>query len=230
MTTIPEAKKILSNNKVFGPAVFGPAEWKKYFGEFFKNLGQINTGKIPKIPWSQTELENTAIKQEHFLFLGLDSLGGMPLDMHAWHRYMHGEPLYPSVRFYSGEKHPMFSWYDEAQNATCQFRWYLMPDGTVKNSRNLSYEKQVALLPDEYEVPSTIERVTGNILCYLLNGGYLDEFYRARTTGQVSAGQPSYYEVYVYGYGTPEVHLCAAPSSADYAHFSIGVAASRKLP
>ena len=49
-----------------------------------------------------------------------------------------------------------------------------MPVGIVEGSRNLSYDRQVAILPGEYEVPTAPARVTANFLYLVLNKKYLD--------------------------------------------------------
>lgn len=153
---------------------FGPMDWKRFFGKKF----QIAT--VPEIPWSQSELESPEINQEHFLFLGLDRLDGKLLNLPAWHRV------------YSGESHPKFywDWYltHKFAQAPCVLRWYLMPVGIVEGSRSLSYDRQVAMLPDEYEVPTATARVTANVLYYLLNKKYLDTDYWARTSDKSDGG------------------------------------------
>jgi len=187
---------------------FGPNEWKKSFGKKF----QLAT--IPEIPWSQSELENPEINQEHFLFLGLGRLDGKSLNLPAWHK------LYP------GENHPKFywDWYLSRKFAqgTCEPRWYLMPVGIMEGSRSLSYDRQVAMLPDEYEVPTAPARVTANVLYYLLNKKYLDTDYWARTSDKSDGG----YRVLVQGLSDSGLHVYYW---FDDARVSIGVSASRKF-
>jgi hypothetical protein len=153
---------------------FGPNEWTEFFGE------KVQIATVPEIPWSQAELENPGIKQEHFLFLGLDRLDGKPLNLPTWNKV------------YSGEYHPKFylDWYltHDFAKKTCRLCWYLMPVGIVEGSNNHSYDQQIAMLPSEYEVPSAIERVSANILYYLLNRKYLDPDYWARTNDKSYSG------------------------------------------
>lgn len=153
---------------------FGSLEWMKFFGNKF------SLANIPEIPWSQTELENPGIDQKHFLFLGLDLLDGKSLSLPAWHKIYHGE------------NHPKFywEWYltHKFAQIPCELRWYLMPIGILKGSVNLSYDRQIALLPDKYEVPNASARVTANILYYLLNKKYLDTDFWARTSDKSDGG------------------------------------------
>jgi len=163
IVSIQEAREILGINNVFGPE-----EWKKFFGDKFQLTD------IPKIHWTKTALSNLPIKQDHFLFLGLDSIGGEPLNVATWYKN------------YSGDKDPKFDGNFGLANiraeATCKLRWYLMPVGIVKGSENLKPHPQLLLLGQKYEVPTAIERVAANILYYLNNNKYLDSgIYAART-------------------------------------------------
>jgi len=187
---------------------FGPEEWTKFFGKKF----QLTT--IPEIPRSQSELENPGINQEHFLFLGVDNLDGKPLNLPAWHKV------------YSGENHPKFywDWYltHKFAQVSCELRWYLMPVGVVEGSLSLAYDRQVALLPDKYEVPTALARVTANILYYLLNKKYLDTGSWSRTSDKSDGG----YRVNVQGSSGSGVGV---DSWDDDAHGDVGLSASRKF-
>jgi hypothetical protein len=186
---------------------FGPQDWAKFFGSKFK------IAAIPEIPWSEAELENPGIRQEHFLFLGLNQLGGKPLNLPAWHN------LCP------GENHPKFylDWYltHDFAKKTCRLRWYLMPIGIMEGSRSLSFDNQVAMLPDKYEVSIASARVTANILYYLLNKKYLDADYWARTSDKSDGGD----RVGVRGHSDYGLYV---RNWDDDAYDSIGVSASRK--
>ena len=187
---------------------FGSQEWIKFFGK------KVQVANIPEIPWSQAELESPGINQEHFLFLGLEHLDEKPLNLPMWHK------VFP------GGKHPKFYWdwylsHDFAKT-TCGFRWYLMPVGIVEGSTNLSYDQQVAMLPDGYEVPLAIERVSANILYYLPNRKYLDPDYWARTDDKSDGG----HRVHVQGNSDGGLDVS---DWYDGAVSYIGVAASRKV-
>ena len=196
-----EARKIMGEKNFFGQE-----EWTKFFGE------KVQLATIPEIPWSQSELENPGINQKHFLFLGLNCLDGEPLNLPIWRE------LYP------GENHPKFylDWYltHDFAEKTCGLRWYLMPVGIVGGSNNLSYDRQVAMLPDKYEVPQTSARVAANILYYLLNKKYLDTNYWARTSDEFGGFRVSVQGDSDFGLGVYDWHVDA--------HDRIGVSASRK--
>lgn len=203
--TIEESKEILGRENVFGPD-----ECKNFFSNKFQ------VANIPEIPWSQDKLEYPVIKQEHFLFLGSEHLDGKSLNLPAWHK------------LYSGEGHPKFywNWYlsEVFAQGTCGFRWYLMPVGIVNGSENLPYNSQVAMLPDEYEVPTTPERVTANIFYYLLNKKYLDADSWARTCDLSDGPLP----LRVGVRGLSDVGLHVVSWGVDV-HPDIGVSASLKI-
>lgn len=194
---------------------FGPEDWLTYFGNRVK-FNKIQLAKVAEIPWSEEELNNPGIDQQHFLFLGVEELDGMSLDLPKW------KEVYPSR-----EKHPRLfaDWclMESFAKDICQLRWYLMPVGVVNGLTNRTYQQQQAKLPRSYEVPNTIERITANILFYLLNSRYLDRDLWARTRDQK---KDSGHRINVRGYSQNGV---CVNLFHDDAHFDIGVAASLKF-
>lgn len=197
--------------------IFGPEEWSNFFGDKFQKTN------IPDVPWSKDSLEHPKINQKHFLFLGIDTLDGKPFDLLALYK------LYPEG------KHPkVYHRSDIAANkfvlGTCSFRWYHMPIGIVEGSLMYgreSYDNQLALLPDEYEVPSAIERAIANVLYYFLNKTYLDrdphEVKSARTSDVTDKGD----RVIMSAMYTTGLDIFDDRFSSS---FKSGVSASRKLP
>jgi hypothetical protein len=201
--TIEIARSIVGNKNFFGPE-----EWNRFFGNKFQ------IANIPEIPWSQAELKSPGISQTHFLFLGIDKLDGKPLSLSTWYKLC------------SGGKHPKIysDWYlnHKFAQVTYELRWYLMPIGIVEGSQSLSYDRQVDLLPDVYEVPTAPARVTANILYYQLNGRYLDTDCWSRISDKSDGG----YRVFLRGDSGIGVFV---DFWYDGASVSIGVAASRKF-
>lgn len=202
-TTVEVAKEIMGTKNFFGPD-----KWIKFFGK------KIQFANIPEIRWNRSEIENPGINQGHFLFLGTDKLNEKPLDIIAWQK------------LFSGETHPKFylDWYltHKFAKKTCGLRWYLMPIDIVKGSNNLSYNQQNQMLPSEYEVPSVIERVSANVLYYLLNKKYLDMGYWARTNDLSDGGR----RVNVQGNSDDGLFISLW---SDNANLHVGGAASRKF-
>ena len=158
-----EARSILGEKNVFGPD-----EWKELFGRKF----QVTS--IPEIPWNMDVLKNPGIDQQHFLFLGLDVLGGEPLNIPTW------DKLYPGK---DKDHQRLCTLYFRNIPAfyqhTCDLRWYLvvfnLRSSTGDHKKHWGpYDNLIALLPGGYEVPGMAELVTGTILYYLLNQEYPD--------------------------------------------------------
>jgi hypothetical protein len=182
---IVEAKEILGEKNVFGQD-----EWLKYFQAMGINLGSTedeirNAGAIP---WSKEKLRNTGVNQPFFLFLGVKDINGEPLNINKWNSLLNkgqnpqfyrpptGTAL--SNTLTSTNKNfdlKIFTYFkSEFSQVSCQLRWYLTNASVLVGSVKRSYDQQLAMLPDGYEVPSAIERVTANFLYYLLNEKYLD--------------------------------------------------------
>lgn len=193
---------------------FGPEEWITHSGikvEFSKD--QLD--RIAEIPLSEKELKKPKINQPHFVFLGVDKPDDEPLNLKEWKKICPG-PNHPKL---------FSDWIlkETFAKETCQFRWYSMPVGIVKGSDNLTYQQQLDMLPDSYEVPNVIERVTANFLFHKLNQKYLDQVFWARVRDKE---KDFGYRVGVGGWADGGV---CVNDWYDGACSRIGVAASRKL-
>ncbi len=200
-----EAREIMKGN------FFGPDEWMKFF-----NLPDRLT-TVPEFPWTEDELVYPGLKQEHFLFLGLSSLGNTHLDLMNW--YQRGKGVHDMVRPALANKFAL---------SPCQYRWYLMTVGYVEGSLNLSFNLQVASLPSDYEVPLAIERFTANMLYKLLHAdehGFMDWSCWVRTRDQSNDGLRV--EVMTSTYG--DLGAVAVRCASEEASFSVGLAASRQI-
>jgi hypothetical protein len=179
MTTVQRAVEILG-----GKNVFGPKEWLHWYKAESEKTNFINSGRpiIDEVPWDEADLRAPGINQPHFLFLGIPDLRSLPLNMNTWNeikKHDYGGGFYRhSTLGYNPDTERYQKWLGILNNdfalRTCDFRWYLMTVNCVVGSTNLSYDQQIALLPNAYEVPSAIERITGNFLFHLLNRKFLD--------------------------------------------------------
>lgn len=202
------ARRILGEKNVFGPD-----EWKKSFGKKF----QVTS--VPEIPWSVDVLGNPGIDQEHFLFLGLDVLGGEPLDIAAW------DKLYP------GDGDPKLYWIPWNKQTfarrTCELRWYLVLFCFDKHWA--PYDNLFALLPNTYEVPGITELVTATVLYYLLNKKYPDtEGWMAYTRDKTNDGYRAIFRTTAAD-GAQIIDNLRLDDAGDMLN-TLGIAASRKLP
>lgn len=201
---------------------FGAEDWLELYASHGLEFTKKQLVQIAEFPWGDDELilpdpweEDKPVRKTHFAFLGVKRIGKRSLNLPLWHQ------IHP------GPEHPKFwtEWNPKNRFAqkTCELRWYLMRIGIVPESTGISYSQQVAMLPDSYEVPLTVERVTANFLFYQKNGGYLDQDYWAQCQDQSAHGSC----VVVGHFG--DRGLGVNDWGDDAAH-GTGVAASRKIP
>jgi len=203
-----EAKKNLGQKNVFGAD-----EWKKFFGNAF----QVKV--VPEIPWSMDVLKNPGINQEHFLFLGLNVLGGEPLNIPAWNK-LRKDKDHPKLLWTTWNKHAF-------TQRTCELRWYFLSMSFGNHWG--PYNNLVSLLPDGYEVPGSIELVTATILYHLLNKKYPDTGgAMANTSDKTDKGHRVIFRI-SEDEGAKIVDNFHLDDSNDMVE-KLGIAASRKLP
>lgn len=117
------------------------------------------------------------------------------------------------------------SWYAQQAFAsnTATLRWYLPLASIVPKSTSTAWDKQLLMLPAEYEVPTAIEEVSKDILAYRKTGVYLNPSVYARVNDTTSDG----YRVDVGGIGGDGLSIYGWDGSDGC---RVGVSASRKLP
>jgi hypothetical protein len=187
--SISEAREIMGQDNFFGPD-----EWQKFFNNQFV--------KVPKIPWTKSELKNLPFK--HFLFLGDAAFNPI-----SWKAI--------GSTFDSRLKHNFMK-------IPCELRWYLMPVGIFPKSINKYIGVQVRFIKPNYEVPKVTERFTANVLYFMLNNKYLDNSIWATTIDAYGANE------YVLIRSVRNV-LCLGTEFANITkECTMGVAASMKLP
>ena len=152
---------------IMGDRIFGPEDWAALYNARLPK-------RIPAFPWSEDVLKGPSpfhkgktVAETHFAFLGLAKLNGKPLTIAKWHEL---HPTMGQPRLYSDNP-----WYWNEQfvtDATCEFKWYLMPLDIVPDSERKIYQEQLALLPAEYDVPMAIAEVTKDILAFRKTGTY----------------------------------------------------------
>lgn len=207
---------------LLGQNFFGVQEWSTSFGVA---LSSDQLQEIATFPWGEGVLNvpcpfvgGRLVRETHFAFLGLSAVDGEPLtilhlhDLHA----RAGRPLF----YYAAN--PWYEKFAFASEATCDFRWYLMPQEIVPGSTGRGFDEQVAALPPGYEVPSAVEEVLKVTLCYVKNGVYLN----AKRWGRCRETLPDGSRVSVGRFG---------PRGLFVNHYwgdggGLGLAASRNLP
>jgi hypothetical protein len=155
---------------ILGRNIFTDADWMSYYDTKFTRKQTREAGKFP---WSEDILNSPCpfnpgklVKDTHFAFLGISSLNGQPLTVAKWIE-LHPATCQPRFYFSNG---PWHAGQPHTDMATLELRWYLMLRDIVPGSTNKSPEEQVAMLPPEYELPSTIAEVTKDLLVFRKTG------------------------------------------------------------
>jgi len=215
------ARLILGNN------LFGLEEWETLYGVKFTKKQRREAGKFP---WSESVLTGSCpfnpgkqIKDTHFAFLGITGINGQPLTVAQWN-VIHPPTGQPKFYFNSN---PWHAGQPYADTATLELKWYLLLKEIVPNSTGKTPGDQVAMLPAEYETPTTIAEVTKDILAFrklsvrLNHSRWAACTERTIKTAQIDAGRVSCVGVFG-GYGLLVSYWDGRVSD------SVGVGASQK--
>lgn len=213
---------------VLGRNIFTDADWMSYYDTSFTRKQLRDAGKFP---WGEDILNSTCplcgkvVKECHFAFLGITAIKGLPLTVAKW---LELHPATGQPKFYFNQN-PWHVGQPHTDVATMQSRWYLLHKEIVPNSTDKTPEEQVAMLPPEYEVPTTIAETTKDILVFRKtdvcpNGSrWAACTERTVKTSTVSGGHVS-----CVGYvGESGLHVGGWHGRRDC---SVGVGASRKFP
>lgn len=204
--------------------IFGQADWTTYYGRQTERLHP----KVEDIFFSPCPFhKGKLVKDTHFAFVGMPAINGTPLTVARWLE-LHQANSQPNFIDNTGV------WYTDQPHvevATLEpRRLYLVLREIVPGSTNKTPEEQVAMLPPEYEVPSTITEVTKNILVLRRTGKYSNNGHWAVCsditvrTDRVNAGLVSC----VGGSRSKNDGLRVTFSNGDRRHL-VGVGASRKI-
>jgi len=149
-----------------GRNIFDDADWMSYYDAKFTKKQFREAGRFP---WGEDILNSSCpfnsgklVKDTHFAFLGLTAINGSPLTVAKW---LELHPATGQPKFYFNND-PWHVGQPHTDVATMQLRWYLMLKNIMPDSTSKTPEEQVAMLPPEYEVPSTIAEVTKDILVF----------------------------------------------------------------
>lgn len=191
--------------EIMGKNFLGIEEASKHFGVSFRK----ELARFDEIPFPETMLP--ACKDTHILFPGfpltiLDIISKVSRNL-FWQQK---DVLYKQMEFAKEDK--------------VELRWYLIQKDIVYGSKNKPYQKQLAMLWKDEEVPRACEMVYMIILYFLATGTRLfeDNFARCQDGD-------SYKRIRVGFFDDDEDGLVISYWS-DEAARSIGVGASRKIP
>ena len=151
---------------VLGRNIFTDADWMSYYDAKFTKKQLREAGKFP---WGEDVLNSPCpfnkgklVKDTHFAFLGISSLNGQPLTVA---KLLELHPATGQPKFYFNTD-PWHVGQPHTDVATMQLHWYLLLKEIVPGSTDKTSEEQVAMLPAEYEVPTTIVETTKDILVF----------------------------------------------------------------
>ncbi len=154
---------------VLGRNIFTDADWMSYYDVKFTKKQLREAGKFP---WGEDILNSTCplcgkvVKDCHFAFLGLTAINGAPLTVVKW---LELHPATGQPKFYFNQN-PWHVGQPHTDVTTMALRYYLLHTEIVPNSTDKTPEEQVAMLPPDYEVPSTIAETTKDILVFRKTG------------------------------------------------------------
>ena len=160
-TSLELARYIMGRNRNW----WGPTEWAEKYGARFNKKQIRDAGKFP---WGEDILNSTCplcgkvVKDCHFAFLGLTAINGFPLTVAKW---LELHPATDQPKFYFNQN-PWHAGQPHTDVTTMALRYYLLHTEIVPNSTGKTPEEQVAMLPPEYEVPTTITETTKDILVF----------------------------------------------------------------
>lgn len=155
---------------ILGRNIFTDADWMSYYNAKFTRKQLRDAGKFP---WGEDVLNSPCpfnkgklVKDTHFAFLGISGINGQPLTVAKW---LELHPATGQPKFYNNTD-PWHVGQPHTDLATMQLRWYLLLKDIVPGSTDRTPEDQVAMLPPEYEAPTTIVETSKGILVFRKTG------------------------------------------------------------
>lgn len=158
--------------EILGPKkFFGPKQWKDRIGETLTKRQVAQFARFQELPDILEDrcffYPDKPVKDTHFGYVSLETIGGKALDLVELHR-----------RF-SGPEHPKIwtDWQDthDFAKGACVLTLHLALIGAVPGSTSKPYAKRLELLPPGYKPPKAVDRVLFEMLYHKLNGVYPDQ-------------------------------------------------------
>lgn len=210
--------------KDFRVRVFSAADWASYY-----RLEEKLNPQVEDILQSSCSFySKKRVFETHFAFVGMPTINGNPLTVA---KYLELHPTDGQPKFHFNSNDNRWLWHKGQPHtdiATLEPRLYLLLREVVPGSVGKPLEGQVAMLPPEYEVPSTIAEVTKDILVYRRTGKRSNPLRWAACsehtvkTERVDAGGVSC----VGHFGESGLFVCCCNDNGDV---DVGVGASRIL-
>lgn len=151
---------------------FGPEDWKKYFGiELPKHIYlPVKIEELTAILESPCPfVQGKKVKETHYLFYLPVDFNGEPLTIGKWQEmFPHGS----QPKFYRYMN--VNAWYKDygfAKMDTARFSWFLMFEGVIPGTESKTWDEQLALKSENYDVPKLIEVTPMHFLVHKKNDG-----------------------------------------------------------
>ena len=142
--------------------VWGLNDWASYYGPTEKFDPRIEEVMQSACPFYKGKL----VADTHFAFVGVPEINGSPLTVAKW---LELHPPTEQPKFYFNTD-PWHAGQPHTDVATLEPHLYVVLREIVPGSTRKTPEEHVAMLPPEYERPTTIAEVTKDILVYRRTG------------------------------------------------------------
>ena len=142
--------------------IFSSADWASYYGEPEKVAEEIEDILNRPCPFNSRK----QVLDTHFAFMGMPAINGDPLTVAKW---LELHPADGQPRFYFANN-PWHAGQPHTDLVTLEPRLYITLREIVPGSTYKAPDDQVAMLPEGYEMPTTIEEVTKSVLVYRKTG------------------------------------------------------------
>ncbi len=151
---------------LMGKNFFGIEDWATLHGA---NFSHKQLRQVAEFQWGEDVLASTCplcgkqVLDCHFAFLGLDRINGDQLN------------IFKLIEFHPAIGYPIFRSYDNTKRnylteIIMEFAWYVLHIDIVPGSAKKTFEKQEAMLPAEYEIPSLIAEIAKDLFLFKKNG------------------------------------------------------------
>lgn len=148
--------------KDFRIRVFGDADWASYYPLTKKLDPQFEKILMSACPF----YKGKQVFETHFAFLGMPAINSDPLTVAKW---LEIHPADDQPKFYFAND-PWHVGQPHTDVAVLEPRLYLLLREIIPGSTGQTPKDQMAMLPLEYEIPSTIAEVTKDILVFRKTG------------------------------------------------------------
>jgi hypothetical protein len=166
---------------------FGPEDWTRHFGiKMSKSTSlPIPTAQLQAILESPCPfIKDKKVKKTHYLYYLPADFNGEPLTIGKWQE-MFPQGSQPKFYLYMNVGYKDYGF---AKTDTARFSWFLMFEGVIPGTEYKNWDEQLALKPENYDVPKLVECAPMHFLAFKKNGRRINEKMWGRTRDVDSNG------------------------------------------